>query len=62
MHLGGSVRLEGVGSPHNERDRTDRSADGKIRRITIGSAVAGGLQGGSTDATSKAQRASVAWR
>lgn len=59
MHLGGSVRFDSSGSPMNERERI---ADGKSRRITIGSAVAGSVQGGAADAAPKSQRASVAWR
>lgn len=41
MNLGGSVRLDGV-SPNKDRAG---AADGKARRITIGSAILGGVSG-----------------
>ncbi|KAL1869458.1 hypothetical protein VTK73DRAFT_3073 [Phialemonium thermophilum] len=60
MNLGGSVRVEGVAagvSPH-------RDADGKMRRMTIGSAaiMGGGTPSSAGEVGSRAARASVAWR
>lgn len=66
MNLGGSVRLDGV-SPNKDRGGAP-PADGKTRRITIGSAaLAGGLPGpGPSPAAAAgkgtAGRGSVVWR
>ncbi|KAH8887143.1 kinesin [Thozetella sp. PMI_491] len=58
MNLGGSVRMEGAGSPKGfDRERID----GKARRITIGSAGMAGLNS-SSSSRAGAGRSSVAWR
>jgi kinesin family protein 18/19 len=67
MNMGGSVRLDGI-SPNKDRGGASAAADGKARRITIGSGVAASGQGppgpspaGAAGKTAGA-RASVVWR
>ena len=60
MHLGGSVRWDGIGSP---REKERERLDGRARRITIGAAGVGGLGGPSgAGGSAKAPRGSAAWR
>jgi len=65
MHLGGSVRWDGIGSP---REKERERLDGRARRITIGAAGTGaaGFGGGASSSTSgsavKPSRGSMVWR